>query len=175
MTQMIPIFPPNTLRSRLRKWLTLLETVLLGFMADSYASSLTVPAKENMDGEHATQVAKCLDAVGDSLFQSETCVQQELNAQILAMQRIYQSLQKSLSEEDKKKLAYTQKQWLAFRAEHCSLMIQIEGSQNPAWQMTWSTVAKKSCEAELTEDRVTQLIRLARIANLKDQQNAIIH
>jgi uncharacterized protein YecT (DUF1311 family) len=173
VTQMISTVSKNSLQPRPQRWLMFLATVILGFMADSYGSSLAVSTKESVDGEHTTQVAKCSDTVGDNLFQSETCARQELNTQILAMQRIYQSLQKSLPEEDNKKLADTQKQWLAFRTEYCGLMIQIEGSQNPAWQMTWSIVTRKNCEAELTEDRVTQLIRLARIVNLKNQQNVI--
>jgi uncharacterized protein YecT (DUF1311 family) len=69
------------------------------------------------------------------------------------------------------KLDDGQKQWLAFRTDHCELLIQIAGKKNPAWQMTWSDVAMKNCETELAENRLAQLRRAVHIVGLKNQQD----
>ncbi|AYR21246.1 DUF1311 domain-containing protein [Alcaligenes faecalis] len=135
---------------------------------------LSIAALSIMTGAHAWPLvstdSECLDGVSDNRFNSEICVQQDLDTQTLSLERIYQSLHDTLPVKEAENLVATQQQWRAFQSNHCSLLIHIAGDQNPAWQFTWGDVAMKSCEAELMTERIAQLTELKRLLDLKTQQ-----
>lgn len=142
----------------IRKQLVLLSIAVLSVMTGAHTSPLV------------TTDIECLDDVSDNRFNSEICVQQDLDTQTLALERIYQSLQDTLPAKGASDLVEAQQQWRVFQSSHCSLLVHIAGEQNPAWQLTWRDVTMKSCEAELMTERVAQLTELKRLLDLKTQQ-----
>lgn len=129
--------------------------------------AITVPACSS-----ASDIG-CTDSVSDDRLTAETCAQRDFDAQTTAMTHIYRSLRGGLSKGEQAALDAAQKQWLAYRADHCGFFVQMAGRENPAWQMTWSGAAARACEAELTKDRVAQLKSLENIADLQTQRTNV--
>lgn len=99
---------------------TAIKTVLIAGACFTGLISLPVAA-ETM---HSKQYYACLDNIDDSAFrnsQLDNCVEGELERQDVVLNREYQQLRGSFSQEQQSALLAGQRAWLNFRERWCQL------------------------------------------------------